>query len=125
MELFLTSDDRYKYLKKNWSKELALKEFYLISRIEYFPVRFELQIDLFNPDEPNRKLNILFSKVTSFVDTIYELEVFDQDNDYSQIEDPIDFIESKKGDIIEYFIHTHIRELWFRTNQPPKVGITD
>jgi hypothetical protein len=123
MELYFSPEDRYKYLKKDWSRELSLKGFYLISRIEYFPVKFELIVELFNPESTNNKLIILFSNLTSFIDILHEIEPSDEDEEDKQVEDPIDWIESKKDNITEYFIYTNIRELWFRTNESPKTEI--
>ena len=124
MELIFTPEERYNHLQKDWSKELALEGFYLIQRFEYSPVKFEFSIEFFNPEKPNSKCTFSFTKVTSFIDIIYELEVFEESSDYEETEDPLDFLESKKDGISEYFIHTDVRELWWRTNEPPKIKKT-
>lgn len=124
MELFFTPEDTYKFLKKNWIKEIASEGFYLIQRFEYLPIKSEFQIVFFNPEKPNSKCTFLFTKVTSFIDIIHDLEVFVESYEYEETEDPFDFLESKQGKITEYFIHTDVRELWWRTDEPPKIEKT-
>lgn len=124
MELFFTPEDRYKHLKRNWIEEVYSHDVYLIRRFEYLPNKFEFLIEFSNPEKPNLKCTFLFTKVTSFIDIIHELEVFEESYEYKETEDPFDFLESKQGNITEYFIHTDVRELWWRTDEPPKIEKT-
>jgi hypothetical protein len=121
MELLFTPEERYNHLQRNWGKELALEGFYLIQRFEYSPNKFQFLIEFFNPEKSNSKCICLFAKVTSFTDIVYELEVLEESYEYDENEDPLDFLESKKGNITEYFIHTDVRELWWRTDEPPRI----
>ena len=124
MELFFTPEERYNHLQRNWGKELALEGFYLIQRFEYSPNKFQFLIEFFNPEKPESKCTCLFTKVTSFTDIVHELEVFEESYEYEETEDPFDFLESKQGNITEYFIHTDVRELWWITDEPPKIEKT-
>ncbi len=120
MNLFFTSEDRYNYLVKNWIEEIYFHNVYLIRRFEYLSNKFEFMIEFFNPENENSICSFLFSEVTSFIDIIHEDEVFEASYEYNKTEDPIDFLESKKEEITEYFIRTDVRELWWRTNKPPR-----
>ena len=121
MELFFSSEDTYSHLKKNWLEEMYSRDVYLIRRYEYLPITFELKIDFFNPEKPELECSFLFTRVTSFIDIIHDLEVFEESYEYDETEDPMSFSESEKDGIAEYFIHTNVRELWWRTNETPKI----
>jgi hypothetical protein len=124
MELFLSSEDRLRHLENNWLDLVYSHEVSLISRFEYSPVRFELLVQFFNPENPSSKCTILFPKVTSFIDVIHDSEVFEASLEYEQTEDPLDFLESRKDGITEYFLCTLVRESWWRTNEVPRIERT-
>ena len=124
MELFFTSEDRYNYLKRNWIEEVYSHDVYLIRRFEYVPNKFEFLLEFSNSEKPNLKCTFLFTKVTSLIDIIHDLEVLEESYEYDETEDPLDFLESKKDGISEYFILTDVRELWWRTNELPKIEKT-
>ena len=121
MELFLSPEERNSHLAKNWLDEIYSRDVYLIRRFAYSPLRFEFLIEFFNPEKPNSKCMFSFQKVTSFQDIIHDAEVFEETNGYDEIEDPLDFLESKRDGITEYFIITNVRELYWRTNEVPTI----
>ena|SRR5688572_32683463 len=121
MELFLSSEERYSHVEKNWLDEIYSHDTYLIRRLEYSPVKFELLIEFFNPEKTNPKYIVLFRKVTSFLVVIHDIEVFEESYDYNETEDPLDFSESKKDGSTEYFMCTQARELWWKTNELPQI----
>lgn len=122
----LTDQERYQYLVKHWDKELAIEHgVCLISRIDYSAIKFELSIEFIDPEKHKPNVVIVFSRVSLFVDVVFDPEVREEGFDFEGsegMEDPLDFIESKKGDVVEYFIHTQYRELWFQTKEAPSIS---
>ena len=121
MEMFFSAEERYKYRKKNWLDEVYSHGVSLIRRFEYLPLKSEFIIEFFDPEDSDSKFTILFQKVTAFLDTTHDLEVSDESYEYNETEDPIDFLESEKEGITEYFIFTNARELTWKTTEIPKI----
>jgi hypothetical protein len=105
----------------NWLEKLYSHDVYLIRRLEYFPSKFEFRIEFFNPENNNSTLSIMFTKVEAFEDVIHDLKEFNQSADDDQTDDPIDFQEHRKEGVTEYVLCTTLREIRWRTNEPPIV----